>query len=274
MKPIKTLFALTAAFVLTISCQDRKKSNLTLFSDQIPTDKALIFAEGIISTNDFEFAITFNPEMDELFFTRRKPEGDNEVFTMKLVDGKWSNPETAFFKATKGWDFEPHIDPKGDKLYFGSTRPLNDTIESSGMHQWYSKKNVNGWDKPIPLGEPFVNRFVMYLTSTENEKLYFTSREEGAKHEDGSIFHSIKEGNQYTNVKNLAAKIDFSGKWIAHPYIAPDESYMIYDSQSNSKSSDCDLYISFNENGTWTEPYNLGPEVNTDECEMTASVSP
>ena len=44
---------------------------------------------------------------------------------MKLVDGKWSEPELAFFSTDKGWDFEPHISPKGDMLYFGSTRPLN-----------------------------------------------------------------------------------------------------------------------------------------------------
>lgn len=53
-----------------------------------------------------------------------------------------------------------------------------------------------------------------------------------------------------------------------------DESYIIYDGESTSGYGNCDLYISFNKNGTWTEPYNLGPEINTDQCEMTASVSP
>jgi len=271
MKFVKILSILT---FLIVSCQNSEKSNLTLFSDQIPTDTPLVFGQGIISTDNKEFAITFNPEMDELFFTRRKPEEKNKIYTMKLVDGKWLEPELAFFSTNKGWDFEPHISPKGNRLYFGSTRPLNDTIKSSGMHQWYSKKNANVWGKPIPLKEPFVNRFAMYLTSAENGNLYFTSEEEGAKHEDGSIFYSVKEGDQYVNVNNMAKKINFSGKWIAHSYIAPDESYMIYDSQSDSESGDCDLYISFNKNGTWTEPYNLGPKINTDQCEMCASVSP
>lgn len=78
--------------------------------------------------------------MDELYFTRRKTEEKNKIYTMKFVDGKWSESELTFFSTDHGWDFEPHINPKGDRLYFGSTRPLNDTIKSSGMHQWYSEK--------------------------------------------------------------------------------------------------------------------------------------
>ena len=81
--------------------------------------------------------------MDELYFTRRKSGEDNKIYTMKLIDGKWSNPEPAFFTASEGWDFEPHISPKGDKLYFGSTRPLPDSLKSNGLHQWYSTKTAN-----------------------------------------------------------------------------------------------------------------------------------
>ncbi|WP_422858677.1 hypothetical protein ACOKFD_15115 [Flagellimonas sp. S174] len=271
MKYITTLSILT---FLLVSCQSGKTSNLTLLSERIPADEPLVFGEGIVSTDNKEFSITFNPQMDEMFFTRRRPEAKNEIYTMKLVNGKWSAPELAFFATNTGWDFEPHINPKGDKLYFGSTRPLNDTIKASGMHQWVSEKNGNGWGQPKPLGAPFVNRFVMYPSATDNETLYFTSREEGVDREDSSIFFSIKEGDEYASVKNMAEMMTLPGKWIAHPYIAPDESYLIFDSQKDSESDDCDLYIAFNESGTWTEPYNLGPKINTDQCEMCASVSP
>jgi len=243
MKQVKILsISLTLLFVYA-SCQNSEKSTITLFSDLIPADTALIFGQGIISSDNFEFAITFNPEMDELYFTRRKPEETNKIYTMKLIDGKWSEPELAFFSTNKGWDFEPHINPKGDILYFGSTRPLNDTTESSGMHQWYLEKTVNGWSQPIPLEKPFVDRFIMYITSSENNNLYFTAREKGA--EDGGIFYSISEEDQYASIKKMEKEINFSGKWIAHSYIAPDESYIIYDGERTSGFGDCDLYISF-----------------------------
>tara|TARA_R110002096_G_scaffold389724_2_gene584164 strand:- start:1038 stop:1973 length:936 start_codon:yes stop_codon:yes gene_type:complete len=275
MKNIKTILILISLIVFISSCKESKISNLTLLSDQIPTDTPLVFGDGIISTDNFEFAITFTPEMDEIYFTRRKPEDDNEIYAMKFVDGKWSNPESAFFTTTEGWDFEPHINPKGDKLYFGSIRPLNDTLKPPGLYQWYSKREANGWSKPIPLEKPFVDRsIIMYLTSSENGNLYFTTGEKGDKPEDWVIYNSIKEEGQYKNINRMGSEINSSGKWIAHSYIAPDESYMIYDFKSDLGFGESDLYISFNNNGHWTQPYNMGPKINTDETEMAASVSP
>ena len=256
-----------------ISCQNSEKSNLTLLSNQIPVDTPLVFGPGIISTANYEFAITFNPVMDELYFTRRKPEEDNEIYTMKLVDGKWSDPELAFFTPNKGWDFEPHINPQGNRLYFGSTRPLNDTIKSSGLHQWYSEKNESGWSKLMPLGKPFVDRFIMYLTSSKSGNLYFTSKEKEDKLSDGGIYYATSQEGQDVSIKKMGKEIN-SGAWIEHPYIAPDESYMIFGSERSSGFGECDLYISFKENGVWSESYNLGPKINTEQCEMTASVSP
>jgi hypothetical protein len=272
MKQVKTLSIFLILLSILTSCKENKKSNLTLLSDQIPTDTALIFGQGIISTDDaMEFAITFNPEMNELYFTRRKQGEENTIHTMKLIEGKWSTQEVAFFSSnnSKYWDFEPHINPKGDLLYFGSLRPLNDTIESSGMHQWYLKKNENGWSQPIPLETPFVDRFVMYITSSENNTLYFTSSENG----QGGIYYAINQEGEYATAEKMGKEIN-SGTSIAHSYIATDESYMIFDGERPSGFGDCDLYISFKENGVWTESYNLGPKINTEMCEMTASVSP
>ncbi|MER3316939.1 MAG: hypothetical protein RIB79_01485 [Allomuricauda sp.] len=276
MKKVQSYVIWTLLTLLILSCQEQEKSNLTMFSDQIPTDIPLVFGEGVVSIEEaMDFAITFSPEMDEIYFTRRKPEEDNEIYTMKLVDGKWSNPEPAFFAATEGWDFEPHINPKGDELYFGSLRPLNDTIGSTGLHQWYSKKSVSGWSEPKPLEKPFVDRSViMYLTSSENGNLYFTTGEKEDKPEDWVIYNSIKEDGQYKSIKRMEGEINATGKLIAHSFIAPDESYMIYDFEHDSGYGGSDLYISFNRDGVWTKAYNLGPKINTDKTEMTASVSP
>ena len=270
----KTRFILLFVFglLLITSCQDKDKSNLTLLSSEIPTDTPLVFSPDIISTdNNKDFAITFSPEMDELFFTRRKPKGTNEIYTSKLVDSKWSNPERAFLATNNGWDFQPHINPKGDRLYFGSTRPLNDTIKSSGVHEWYSEKNDGEWSNPKPLDKLFLDRMVMYLKSSKNDNLYFSSVEKGGRAKDGGIYYSINENGQYKSVKKMGEVINSNGDWIAHSYIAPDESYIIYSSEKNKNT---DLFISFNLNGTWAESYSLGPKINTEQGESAPSVSP
>lgn len=267
----------TFIMLLTVvsSCHKEEKSNLTVLSDQVPMEKPLVFGEGIVSTENFEFAITFSPEMDEMFFTRRKPEADNEIFQMKFKDGKWSSPELAFFTPEIGWDFEPHIDPKGDKLYYGSLRPLPDSTKSSGLNQWMSKKTPSGWSEPLPLDSPFKERFVMFLTSSEDGNLYFTSRDEGAEPGQGGIYGSMNEEGEYNSVQRMGREINFDGgQWMAHPFIAPDENYMIFDAESESGYGDNDLYISFRKNGQWTEAVNMGPEINTEKTEMCASVSP
>ena len=208
MKTINTLYFLTILLVIISSCEDNKKSNLTLLSDQIPTDTPLVFGQGFISTDDYEFAITFNPEMDEMYFTRRKPEERNNICFTKLVNGKWSKPELAFFSSEETWDFEPHINPKGNLLYFGTNRPLIDTMVSSGVHEWQIKKKQGGWGKPIPLEKPFEkDRFIMYVTSSENGNLYFTSEEEGATPEDElSIYYAIREEGQYSSFKKMGKR--------------------------------------------------------------------
>lgn len=114
----------------------------------------------------------------------------------------------------------------------------------------------------------------MYLTSSENGNLYFTSGEQGDKPEDWVIYNSVNEDGQYASVKRMGNEINFTGKYIAHPYISPDESYIIYDGEGTEGYGDNDLYISFNNNGKWTEAVNMGPQVNTDQTEMCPSVSP
>jgi hypothetical protein len=193
---------------------------------------------------------------------------------MKFVDGKWSTPTQAFFKAKKGWDFEPHINPQGNRLYFGSTRPLHDTLPPSGLHQWYSEKSTDGWSLPTPVETPFSNRFAMYVTAATNGTLYFTAGEKDDKPEDWCIYKATKEKEGYSNFQRMNNKVNFKGKWIAHPYIAPDESYIIYDGEQETGFGENDLYISFNQNGMWTKAFNLGASVNTPQTEMCPTVSP
>ena len=65
------------------------------------------------------------------------------------------------------------------------------------------------------------------------------------------------------------------GEWNAHPFIAPDESYIIWDAQRESGYGKADLYISFKKkNGTWGAAINLGDKINTEFGEAYGSVSP
>jgi hypothetical protein len=59
------------------------------------------------------------------------------------------------------------------------------------------------------------------------------------------------------------------------PYIAPDQSYMIFSSwgRPDGNGPSGDLYVSFRRNGQWSKPKNIGPLVNTMRTEYCPVVS-
>lgn len=65
-----------------------------------------------------------------------------------------------------------------------------------------------------------------------------------------------------------------SGKWTAHPFIAPDESYLIWDSERKDGFGETDLYISFKQkDGSWGKAINMGPNINSADNDFFASVT-
>jgi len=235
---LQSLTTLTVLVAVFTACEPVEKSSLTMFSGDIPNDIPLIFAPGVISTgNHHESSITFSPDMSEMYFNRRKPEERPNIYTMKLVNGHWTAPMLAPFATNKEYlDFHARMSPHGDILYFGSTRPINDASESSGLHQWLVEKDENGWGQPLPMKEPFADRYVMCMTPSKSGNLYFNSKEKEEKLEDEGIYFAHNSEGQYHRVEKMGKEINAPGKWIAHPYIAPDESYIIYDAERTSSA--------------------------------------
>ncbi|HSG27216.1 MAG TPA: hypothetical protein VLA34_01960, partial [Candidatus Krumholzibacterium sp.] len=60
----------------------------------------------------------------------------------------------------------------------------------------------------------------------------------------------------------------------AHPFIAPDESYLIFNSRRPGGAGEGDLYVSYRlDDGSWTEAVNL-EALNTPYGDWGATVSP
>jgi Tol biopolymer transport system component len=225
-----------------------------------------IFAPDIVSTAYAEFAGTFSPDMSEYYFTRRGPfpEGIAQIMVVKKEDKKWSSPTVADF-SSNNYEYEPFITPDGKRLYFGSRRPINENSAPGKMLQWYLEKIEMHWSEPRLLEAPFMDMMVMYPSVSNNKTLYFTSI--------GGIFYSEIQDNKYQKPIKMNENIN-SLPLTAHPFIAPDESYIIYDCQPRGQGKS-DIYVSFKrENGAWTKGISLGPTVNSGESQAIASVSP
>ena len=72
-------------------------------------------------------------------------------------------------------------------------------------------------------------------------------------------------------------KLNFNGNGYEDgPFVAPDESYIIFESQRpESVNGSIDLFICFkNKDGEWNKPKNMGPKINTSFSERFSRVSP
>ena len=77
----------------------------------------------------------------------------------------------------------------------------------------------------------------------------------------GDIYCSKFTDGKYGEPVNLGKPVNSEGPQ-GTPFIAPDGSYLVFE-------SGYDLVVSFRgKDGTWSDPVNLGPEVNTRSIEL------
>lgn len=228
--------------ILNIQQNDPKFPKLTgpYLGQTPPGMTPEIFASGIISTEDnIEFAGTFSPDLTEYFFTRRKKDTiENRIFYTRIQNGQWTKPELAPF-AYDCFEFEPHITPKGDKLFFGSKRPLpGSKLLNRRSYIWISTKTGEGWSPPEYLGPPFDD--AMFVCVSDDETMY-----------NSGITKSEPINGKYGPWEKIASHI--YGPYM-HPCISPNEEYIIFDTDRPFKGLDKGMFISFRKNGgSWGE---------------------
>jgi Tol biopolymer transport system component len=217
----------------------------------------VVFAPGIVSSEgNVDFSSAFSPDGTEFYFSRRKPDGPNQLLVSKLQDDNtWTAPEVVAF--AKNYDAsEASVSPDGNFIFFGSRE-----FQSSSSTVWYSERTDSGWGEPTQLHEE-----MMYATLSRNRHLYYTDKS-GDNIGTGLLISATFDAGELSDVKGVSIATE-SGMGNAHPYIAPDESYLIYDRLG-------DLYITFKEDdGAWSSSRRLNSEINTPAFEFAPSVTP
>ncbi|MEW6982569.1 hypothetical protein AAD001_07935 [Colwelliaceae bacterium 6471] len=205
------------------------------------------FAPSGRSTEHRDHSGFFSPDMKEFYFTRR----NNKTKKWSLI---------TFQSKGKQW----HESVVGPRV----GRPIL-TPDGNTMHlgKRYMERSENGWSDIKSLGALFENFRIMRLMSTANGTYYFDDATESVP-----IHYSRLVDGKHE--KPVAVNIDF-GDWNAHPYIAPDESYLLWDEQGENGNGGSDLFISFRQqDGSWGSAINLGDTINTSADEGGATVTP
>lgn len=237
-----------------------------------PIGEPKLFAEGIINIDGEEYGPAFTPDGKSIYFARRINNRKMEhIYVSHFDKGKWSTPEVAPFSG-QHFDKEPFVSPDGKKIFFASRRPVDEKGAQKDFDIWFVEKTKQGWSAPTRMDAPVNSAgYDNYPAVSANGTLYFGSVREGGKGE-GDLYRCPMTGGRYTRCENLGDLNTAENE--ADPYVAPDESFIIFSTERANGAGEGDLLISYNRNGKWSAPQSLGPKVNTSEYEYTPLVSP
>jgi hypothetical protein len=256
------------SFVLIMFCTIASSQPIppdSLYLGQTPPgDIPQVFAPGIVSKpGRVEYGISISPDGKEMLFAIGNwPDKRTQI--MEYKNGSWTGPDTVSFSMTRSAE-EAIYSPDGQRVYYYAYSPPNPV---GGADLCYSVKPDSVWEEPINLGTP--------LNTTQGEyhpcvvadgSIYFENA-------SGKICYSKYQNGNYMPRVILPCLFNDQGNAWGNPYVSPDESYFIFNSSRPGGFGGTDLYISYKkEDGTWTNPKNLGNIINTNTSECGSEIT-
>ncbi len=209
-----------------------------------------VFAPGIVSKEHRDWTGRFTPDMKEYYFNRNnKKSRKTTTVLFKSENNRWQG-------TLLGTQMGGSISPDGKTMHSGKQ---------------YRERTDDGWSELKSLGFPFEDIGIMVLTASLKGTYAFDER---GTNGNGVLRYSQLIDGKREAPKPFNNKIN-TGKWTAHPFIAPDESYIIWDSENDGGYGDVDLYISFRQqDGSWGAAINFGDKVNTEGPDSGGIVTP
>ena len=258
-----------------------------------PGMTARLFAPSIVSTERRELTLAWLPDGRAAFFSRDRGARGTVVMMTASDRGRWTRPEPAPFSRGGFSDVDMFVTADANQIYFCSDRPLpgmappvqGAVAPPAGgppppppppprSAMWVVARTATGWGEPAWIG-PVITSGVedYYPTLAREGTLYFSSNRPGGLGEN-DIYRARRVNGQWTSPENLGRPVSSEFREF-DPFIAPDESYLIFASTRPGGLGSADLYISFRErNGAWGEPKNMGPAVNSPASDYTPMLSP
>lgn len=209
-----------------------------------------VFAPGIVSTDNRDNSGFFTPDMKEFYFTRKTLESEEWSLVVFRNEGNRWRESVVMPRVGR-----PLIAPGGKVMHLGKR---------------YMERTADGWSDVKSHGPLFDDIRVMRLTSSHQGMFVIDEVGPGGV---GLLRYSELVDGERQAPKPFGPEIN-TGEWNAHPFLAPDGSYLIWDGEREGAQGDGDLYISFRKpDGSWGEAINMGDAINTEASEAGAFVT-
>lgn len=255
----KTMFSLALMIILSGALVYTQEEQFPVFEGPYfgQTPPGMVpqrFASGFLSTAGYDVTPTFSPALDEVFFGRRPTEegSDNKIYYSRMVNGRWQKPALASF-SSGGVEYEAQFSVDGNMLYF-----------NRAGKNYFSRRADTDWSEACAIDPPADEG--MCIAAARNGTLYFTA---GKSRATFGIHRSRCVDGRYQSPEIVIPMA-------AHPWVGPDESYMVFDKYAFTEGAQTSkLFISFRQkDGSWSDPVELGKDINATGTELIAKVSP
>ena len=257
MKITKLLTLIIAISLNTVFAQGKIENDAShptiedrYFGEKPPGLIPKLFAPDIVSPEGNFEGGNFSPDMKEFYFTRKNGKYKKRTFfVIRYENNSWGHESETDIR----W---PQFSEDGNMMYAGKE---------------YRERTDTGWSEPKNLGEFLKDS--AHGTSLSSKGTYYFGFNEKEGRGYGSIRYSRLINGKRENPVKMSKAIN-TGRWIAHPFIAPDESYLMWDAEREGGYGDNDLYISFrHKDGTWGAAINMGDKINTSSNESSPGVT-
>lgn len=209
---------------------------------------------------------------ETLIFTARSDDGDENLYTSQLINGKWSAPKSISDKInTTANEGTCSISADGRTLVFTSCDGKN----SLGSCDLYiSKKVGEEWTTPENLGSSVNTPFWEAQPSLSNDGriLYFSSDRQGGYGRKDLWVSELKENNNWTKAINLGNVINTASDEIS-PFVHANGHTLFFASDGHLGMGGLDLFMTESKIGIYSKPENLGFPINTHEDQVALFIS-
>jgi hypothetical protein len=202
---------------------------------------------------------------------------DTDLFPPVFHLNGWSDPEPLEGPVnTAGVEDAPVVSPQGDLLFFFFTPdasvPAEDQITDGYTGVWWCQLSGGTWQEPV--------RAVLCSGLSldgpmdyHSDTLWFASIREGTWMDDGDIYTAVLEGDSW-NWVNAGSRLN-SDINVGEVTVAPSGDTLIFARSSQyGQYGGYDLWMSYMESGTWSDPQNLGQSLNSPSNDGWPSLNP
>ena len=167
----------------------------------------------------------------------------------------------------------PVLHPSGTLLYF--TR-ANDSLNVGGRRDkgdiWVSSLIGNTWDTPVNAGRPLNNKGYNAVAGfSQNGEIMFLHHKYNANGDpasSGGLSYSILKNDTWSKPKPVTVSYFLNKSKHQSGTISQNNRYLIISSESYRGRGEEDIYVCFYDGIKFSEPKNLGSDINTPGQEM------